>query len=256
MDIILTGSAVRKIAKENNIDFVPNQRILKGYLLTILNPNATTQKQHSAKGTLTVMLPSPSVASRKTPPAPIPIRSYDGLMIKTMTESLTIPYMTYTDEIDFTHLHEKINNGRRTTTTNHFKLFYLPFSIEATSLSFKHNPTLNAILPSPPPNIGIARDAPRGLAVPVLKDVRHLPLIDIATELKRLPALAIENNLSSNDVSHATFLLSNIEYRCHGRYLRKSNCETCEVFAPVCRGEVGGWGEERLDWDGQLGGRS
>jgi len=225
---VLTSPAVRKMAKENNIDLNsivgtgPKQRILKGDLLTILNPNTINQKQHPTKGTPTVIAqPSSTAAAEQTPPAPIPIRGYNRLMIKTMTESLTIPHMTYADEIDFTNLHrtrQKINDALRTTTTDNLKLSYLPFAIKAASLSLNHHPTLNAtldlpnntILPSPRHNIGIAMDTPRGLAVPVLKDVQHLSLLDIAAELKRLQAVAIENNLSSDDVSRATFSLSNI----------------------------------------------
>mmetsp|Transcript_61156 Transcript_61156/g.72609 ORF Transcript_61156/g.72609 Transcript_61156/m.72609 type:complete len:83 (+) Transcript_61156:287-535(+) len=78
----------------------------------------------------------------------------------------------------------KINDALR-TTTDHLELSYLlPLAIKITSLSLNHYPTLHAALDLPKVAI-FPFPRPRELAVPVVKDLQLLSLLDIVTELKR-----------------------------------------------------------------------
>jgi len=59
-------------------------------------------------------------------------------------------------------------------------------------------------------NIGLAMDTPRGLAVPVLKNVQNKSLMDIAQELAELQAAGAAGKLSEDQLRGCTFSLSNI----------------------------------------------
>ena len=56
----------------------------------------------------------------------------------------------------------------------------------------------------------MAVDTPRGLLVPVIRDVDQLGISAIAAELGRLSVFAREGKLSANDVKGASLTLSNL----------------------------------------------
>ena len=98
------------------------------------------------------------------------------------------------------------------------RLTYLPFIIKAASLALARYPSLNAhaaadgasVTLRAAHNIGVAMDTPRGLIVPVLRDVRGRSVLDIARELARLQALAAAGRLGEAELAGGSFTLSNI----------------------------------------------
>jgi 2-oxoisovalerate dehydrogenase E2 component (dihydrolipoyl transacylase) len=61
-------------------------------------------------------------------------------MTKTMTESLTIPFFTFSDEIDASHLIKL----RKEMKSTHPKLTMLPFFIKACSIAMTEYPIVNS----------------------------------------------------------------------------------------------------------------
>jgi pyruvate dehydrogenase E2 component (dihydrolipoamide acetyltransferase) len=59
-------------------------------------------------------------------------------------------------------------------------------------------------------HIGFACDTPRGLLVPVIRDSQHLTLPQLAGQIKRLTAGAIEGSLAPDDLAGGTFTVSNL----------------------------------------------
>ncbi|KAL4546060.1 hypothetical protein Ndes2526B_g05167 [Nannochloris sp. 'desiccata'] len=98
------------------------------------------------------------------------------------------------------------------------KLTYLPFFIKAAALALAENPSINASIASTGDaiiqhahiNIGVAVATPFGLAVPNIKHVEQLSIAEIAREISRLQTAAMNNQLKPEEVSGATFTLSNI----------------------------------------------
>ena len=61
-------------------------------------------------------------------------------MTKTMTESLSIPFFTFSDEIDATALIEL----RKQMKVSHPKLTMLPFFVKACSIAMTEYPVVNS----------------------------------------------------------------------------------------------------------------
>jgi 2-oxoisovalerate dehydrogenase E2 component (dihydrolipoyl transacylase) len=98
------------------------------------------------------------------------------------------------------------------------KLSFMPFFIKAASNALQRYPVLNATLDTSGENIvykgqhniGIAMDTKAGLAVPVIKNVQKLTIIEINNELNRLIASGRNGTFSPQDLSDGTFTISNI----------------------------------------------
>ncbi|KAL4516579.1 hypothetical protein Ndes2437A_g00717 [Nannochloris sp. 'desiccata'] len=88
----------------------------------------------------------------------------------------------------------------------------------ASALALAENPSINASIASTGDaiiqhahiNIGVAVATPFGLAVPNIKHVEQLSIAEIAREISRLQTAAMNNQLKPEEVSGATFTLSNI----------------------------------------------
>jgi 2-oxoisovalerate dehydrogenase E2 component (dihydrolipoyl transacylase) len=127
-----------------------------------------------------------------------------------MTASLRIPHLGYMEEVQVDDA-LKLLAGRKNITL-------LSLLIKATSMALLEHPELNAhcseeateLRVHADHNIGIAMDTPRGLFVPVLHDVRAMTVMDVAKDLTRLKELGQSGKLSIQDLSGATFSLSNI----------------------------------------------
>jgi pyruvate dehydrogenase E2 component (dihydrolipoamide acetyltransferase) len=59
-------------------------------------------------------------------------------------------------------------------------------------------------------HLGFACDTPRGLLVPVVRDAHRLTVGELAAAMKDLAARALEGTLSPDDLSGATFTISNL----------------------------------------------
>ncbi len=59
-------------------------------------------------------------------------------------------------------------------------------------------------------HIGFACDTPRGLLVPVVRNAHALSVADLATVMKTLTAQAVQGTISPDDLSGATFTVSNL----------------------------------------------
>jgi pyruvate dehydrogenase E2 component (dihydrolipoamide acetyltransferase) len=59
-------------------------------------------------------------------------------------------------------------------------------------------------------NIGFAVDTPRGLIVPVIRNASQLPIAELARQAKSLSAAAQQGSILPDDLSGATFTISNL----------------------------------------------
>lgn len=98
------------------------------------------------------------------------------------------------------------------------KLSFMPFFVKAVSNALLKYPILNSsiledegkVCYKGSHNIGVAMDTKNGLAVPVIKNVQKLNVLEIAQELNRLMKSGKDGSFSTNDLTGATFTISNI----------------------------------------------
>jgi len=254
---VSTSPAIRKLAMEHSLDLStivgtgPKQRVLKGDVLTVLHerglvsPPSSRRKDESPATTTTTSPPSPQSKTIPSSPSSTPsvvtsldqavlpleqdtaleLRGYNRLMVQSMTASLQIPHMVYSDEIDVTSLRTRYKA----------ELPFLPYCIKALSMSLCKYPLVNAsfvvdssssssgeekkknngggsnhIMLWADHNIGIAMDTPRGLIVPVIHQVQKKSLLEIVADLQRLKDCAKEGSFATHDLQGATITFSNI----------------------------------------------
>ncbi|KAL5603887.1 hypothetical protein FOVSG1_006637 [Fusarium oxysporum f. sp. vasinfectum] len=154
----------------------------------------------------------------------VPLSPVQRSMFQTMTEAVNIPHFLYTQVIDFTELtsfRKRVADGA-TQYEKGTKLSALPFVMKALSKTIQQFPIVNssidtksglkhpAIIEKAAHNIGVAMDTPKGLVVPVVRNVQEHTVFSLNKELQRLRDLAAVGKLSSSDMSDATIVVSNI----------------------------------------------
>lgn len=209
----LATPAVRHLTRQHNIDLIDIEgtgkdgRVLKEDVHRHIA--SQEQPQQSSVGQEEV------AQDRKTPLTPV-----QSAMYKTMSRSLTIPHFLYTSTVDMTFLtqiREKLNKNRAPDE----RLTPLPFIMKAVSLAFAKHPFMNATLDTSNPakpeltqrgshNFGIAVDTPRGLIVPVVRDVQTETVNSLARKIRQLSKDARDNKLAPQDMKGATFSVTNI----------------------------------------------
>lgn len=217
----LATPAVRSLLKEHNIDISKlNGSGTDGRILTEdVQAYLENRKESPLSSSAARSTPAMKSEQAETVHHLSPTQNH---MFRTMTASLAIPHLLYSDEVNVTRvsgLRKRLNQSQETQDT---KLTLLAFTLKAVSVSLKQYPLLNARLdtadnPSKPHliyrrnhNIGVAMDTPAGLLVPVVKNVDILSIMDIAHEIRRLSELGNAKKLSPAQLSGGTITISNI----------------------------------------------
>ncbi|KAI1289335.1 Acyltransferase component of branched-chain alpha-keto acid dehydrogenase complex [Halotydeus destructor] len=228
----LATPAVRRLAMENTIKLADIRgtgkegRVLKEDILKFIDDLAETQSKSLG----------PSASQAEKSPIKRVVKTISGVelssgqdrtepitgvrkgMAKIMTESLKIPHLGISDEIDMTNLYNLRGQLKKLSQEKGLKISLMPFFVKAASLALLKYPLLNSsvnqavdtITYKAAHNIGVAMDTPQGLVVPNIKNVQELTIIDIASELNRLQELGAKGQLSIADMTGGTFTLSNI----------------------------------------------
>lgn len=233
----LASPAVRRVAKENNIDLLDvngsgkEGRVLKGDLFDYLDnkssaSTSTTVSTLSAPSTgaaaaaqdNTQALPKRPIPSDAKEDKIVPVRGVQRLMVKSMNAANQIPHFTYADELVVNKLVEFRKQFKPIAQQHGINFSYLPLFLKALSLGLRQHPHINAIVNEDctevthkaDHNIAIAMDTPNGLIVPVVKYVQKRSLLEIAQEINELQVLAKAGKLTQEHLTGGTISLSNI----------------------------------------------
>ena len=96
-----------------------------------------------------------------------------------------------------------------------YKIGLISFFLKACALSLKLHPKVNSqiedeeIVTPSYVDISVAVQAPKGLMVPVIRNVDTISLADIESELKRLADKAMSGRINMDEMSGGTFTLTN-----------------------------------------------
>jgi pyruvate dehydrogenase E2 component (dihydrolipoamide acetyltransferase) len=149
-----------------------------------------------------------------------PIRSIRRKIARKMVASMVIvPHVAHMDEADVTELDRfrQEEKARRKGKPGD-GLTLLAFVVKAAAAHLRAAPNINAsidphrqeIVYKKYYNIGFAADTPRGLIVPVIKNVDQKSLIQVSDEIVSLAARAREGTLDVNDLRGGSFTVTNV----------------------------------------------
>ena len=141
-------------------------------------------------------------------------------MTKTMTQSLSIPTFTYSDDIDATAL-IKLRKELKESIPD---LTMLPFFIKALSLAMNEYPKVNSVVDpllddegyiksyviKQDQNFAVAIDSADGLTTPNIKKVNAKSIMQINSDLRDLVDRVKTNKLSKADFDDGTFSVSSV----------------------------------------------
>ncbi|WP_334062116.1 dihydrolipoyllysine-residue acetyltransferase [Alteromonas genovensis] len=231
---VLASPAVRRIARENDIDLLnvsgsgKKGRILKSDVLGSTSASASaSERGQSVSGKDTTSTEAPAnktstsaVQSTVTGTTRVEkVRGIQSAMAKQMAASVyTIPHFTVSDEVVMDNLIALRKNLKPEFEKKEVKLSFMPFFVKAMSLALTEFPVINSQLNDEGTeltyfddhNIGFAVDSKIGLLVPNIKGVQHLSLLDIAVQMQDIIDQARAGRVSGEHLKGGTISISNI----------------------------------------------
>ncbi len=217
-DSINASPSVRKFARELNCNIKnisgsgPNNRITKEDVLNYTNGNDSIVKD----------TPKKSLTDQFLSLGPIKKVSLNNVQSTSATRLhkswTSIPHVTQFDEVKIDDLSDLIKLLKRINKNPKSKVSYIPFFIKAVYLILKQleifNSSLdhdgNTVIKKYYYNIGFAVDTPRGLFVPVIKNVDKKSIKQITIEFNNLINKAMDNKLTIDDMTGGCITISSL----------------------------------------------
>lgn len=217
---IHAGPAVRKLAREFGVDLSqvkpsgPKGRIIKDDVQAFVKERINSPAASGGSG----IPPVPKVDFASFGPVTTePLNNIKRATAKAMTiASLNVPQVTQFDQVDITELEafRKSQNGKQKDV----KFSIVPFVMKAMAQAMKVYPTFNSSLSEDGESlimkgyihIGVAVDTPKGLLVPVIRDVDKKSVTEIAQDLAEKAELARTGKLGLNDMRGGCMSLSSL----------------------------------------------
>jgi len=149
----------------------------------------------------------------------VPLSHLRRTIAERMTLSATlIPHVTHFDRADITDLDAIITRNLERARERGVTLTLTAFLLRAAALALRAHPHFNASLDPAAGemilkrycHLGVAVATPRGLIVPVLRDVDAKPVLEIGRELGALAQRVREGRATLEDLRGGTFTITNI----------------------------------------------
>ncbi|MCB2210621.1 2-oxo acid dehydrogenase subunit E2 [bacterium] len=138
---------------------------------------------------------------------------------KVVSSMILVPHVAHMDEADVTELEAfRAKERKRREGTPGGKLTLMPFVMRALASLLKKYPQFNAsldphrneIVYKKYYNIGFAADTPRGLMVPVVKDVDRKSILQVGSEISELAGQARDGSIEAGNLRHGTITITNV----------------------------------------------
>ena len=235
---VLASPAVRRVARENNIDLSQvsgsgkKGRVLKHDLDRFINQQQSAVSRQATENLSVNMATSSddhrvSDAIQNTQQTQDENAAYKTVVLKGMRAAMakqmvastsSIPHFTVSDELCMDSLIDLRLRLKNDFAEKGLKLSFMPFFIKSLSLALSEFEEINAQFDDESNtlkvfadhNIGLAVDSKVGLLVPNIKSVQNKSLLEVTQELNRIIDAAREGKLSSADLKGGTISISNI----------------------------------------------
>ena len=215
--------AARKLAEENKIDVTRLAGSGKGGRVTkedVLQAVAQAQTDSSASAPAPVDAPPPPAASLpgERIERRVPMTRLRASIARRLVEAQqTAAMLTTFNEVDMTAIMELRGRYKDDFQAAHngIRLGFMSFFVRASVEALKRFPGVNASIDDNDivyhgyQDIGIAVSSPRGLVVPVLREVDSLNLAEIEDQIHEFGVKARDNKLSIDELTGGTFTISN-----------------------------------------------
>ncbi|WP_284964800.1 dihydrolipoamide acetyltransferase family protein [Cutibacterium namnetense] len=149
----------------------------------------------------------------------VPVRGVRKVTAKAVKDSLdTKALVTAFLTCDVTPTVELVDRLRADRRFKGLRVSPLTVWCKAVCLAMGRTPVINAawddvaeeIIFRDHINLGIAAATPRGLMVPVVRGAQDMTMLELATEITRVVAIAKEDNLQPSDYADGTFSITNV----------------------------------------------
>ncbi|EIC20440.1 dihydrolipoyllysine-residue acetyltransferase [Thiorhodovibrio frisius] len=218
--------AVRRFARELGVDLHRvkgsgrKQRILKDDVQQFVKQSLAAGTAAAAPGAPFQLPSAPAVDFSQFGPVtsePLPrIKKISGAHLHRCW--LTVPHVTQFDEADITEL-EAFRKGQKAAAEKAgVRLTFMPFLLKAVATALGQMPVVKASLAPDCEqlihkhycHIGVAVDTPKGLVVPVVRNVDQKGLFALAEELMTLSQKARDGKLLAADMQGGVFSISSL----------------------------------------------
>ncbi|TNE77376.1 MAG: dihydrolipoyllysine-residue acetyltransferase [Gammaproteobacteria bacterium] len=225
---VYAGPASRALARELGVDLRkvtgtgPRGRILKedlhNYVKQAVAKAETAAPVASGSGAGIPQIPDVDF-SKFGEIELIPLQKIHKLTAVNMQRSwLNVPHVTQFDDADITDLEGFRKSLKGDAEKRGSKLTPLPFLLKACAHALAANPEFNRSITADTQHfvqkkyihIGVAVDTPRGLVVPVIRDVDRKGLWQLADEANELAAKARDGKLTAAEMQGGCFTISSL----------------------------------------------
>ena len=216
-DVENLSPAIRRLVIENDVDVSKlngsgkNGRILKADVMALINaktaPSTSSQTPSSA--------PTPITGERTERRVPMTrLRSTIARRLKEAQDTQAM--LTTFNDVNLQQVIDIRKQYKEAFEKKHgTRLGFMSFFIKASIEALKRFPAVNASLDGNDLvyhdfyDVGIAASSPRGLVVPVLRDVEQLSFAQIEQNISDYGQKAKEGKLTMEDLTGGTFTISN-----------------------------------------------
>jgi len=222
---VYAGPAVRKLARELGVTLSkvkptgPRNRVSKDDLHAYIKEQV--QKAESgAAGVGAGLPPMPEIDFSQFGPVNVePMSKIHKITAANMVRnSLNVPHVTQFDDADITELEEFRKSLKAEAEKRGVKLTPVPFLLKAAAAALRAEPSFNVSLHNDGEHIvrkdyvhiGMAVDTPKGLMVPVIRDVNKKGLYELAEEATAMALAARDGKLKPKDMQGACFTISSL----------------------------------------------
>ncbi len=220
--------AVKKLVAENEIDPASiqgsgkNGRLLKEDVVAAIEQKGSAS---AAKSTSSSATAQPSAAAQATPKASTgtraerrePMSRLRSTIARRLKEAQeTQAMLTTFNDVDLKAVIDIRNQYKDQFEKTHgARLGFMSFFVKATIEALKRFPAVNASIDGSDMvyhdyyDIGIAASSPRGLVVPVLRNVDQMSFAEVEKTISDFGTKAKDGKLTMEDLSGGTFTISN-----------------------------------------------
>ncbi|UXD88454.1 dihydrolipoyllysine-residue acetyltransferase [Thalassolituus hydrocarboniclasticus] len=218
------GPAVRKLAREFGVDLAqvsgsgPKQRITKDDIQRHVKQRLSSVPASVPGGSGIPAVPVVDFA-RFGEVSESPLNNIKRATARAMTTAwLNVPQVTQFDQADITDLENYRKQQNERYARQGIKFSIVPFVLKAIARALEDFPSFNASLSADGEklilkhyvHVGVAVDTPKGLLVPVIRDVNQKSVTQITQELTDKAELARLGKLPLADMQGGCFSLSSL----------------------------------------------